>query len=293
MDGLKPALRKLALDYWDDLILLIVLLVVSQGLISLLPPFERYVAERDPAYSYPFYEVETISSTELYVWCGLLSLLLVWITQGVVYRFQPNHELVRDILKPSFVLIETWGFSQLFTNVLKRYVGRPRPNFFAYCDYKGYRNALATGNFTSYDSVTVFGRLVPTSVCGDLLDPRFSFPSGHSSFSMASFLSLALFWYGIAELHQHHKLWKMFICSIPVLGAIVVAGSRTRDYYHGYDDVLCGSVIGAASALMCFTFNFNSRSRLGEKPSGQIAATHTPSSSSAAKAEMTASTAEA
>ena len=71
---------------------------------------------------------------------------------------------------PHLALIEGLGFSNFITQVIKvilimlisflnskTFCGRKRPNFFALCNYKGYKTALATGNFTYYNSVTVAG----------------------------------------------------------------------------------------------------------------------------------------
>jgi len=264
--------------YWADSILLIMLFVIAEILLDYVPTFDRFVLEKDPALSFPFTAAETVPQTELLVYTGLFAILALWLTQFVAWRVWPDFELLKDPIRPSFAMLDAWAFALFLTNMIKRYVGRPRPNYFAYCDYKGYREALTTGNFTSYDSSTLFGRPMLASAC-DLLDARHSFPSGHSAFSMASLLSLSLFWYGIAELQQDHKLFKMFVCAIPPLLAIVVAGSRTRDYYHNFEDILAGSLIGATSAIMCFIFNYNSQSRRGSGRRAsvvQVAVSQTP-----------------
>ena len=88
------------------------------------------------------------------------------------------------------------------TVVVKVYVGRPRPNFFALCDYMGYR-AIAEGNndtaLQEFISATIPLRKADTSTyCRadkDEWDPKAwtSFPSGHSSISAAGLGFLACY----------------------------------------------------------------------------------------------------
>lgn len=55
--------------------------------------------------------------------------------------------------------------------------------------------------------------------------------------------------------------------------AVVVAGTRPRDYWHNYEDVLAGSIIGFASAVFAFLLNFSKSSR---KSNNEILAELTP-----------------
>jgi len=261
-DGLGT-LRNVIVQYGFDVVLLVILFLVAQIFVAYLPTFDRFVVEKDPALSFPYVDPETVNDTQLFGYCGILPLVLVWITQGIVTKWWPNHQLIQDPVRPTIAMLQTWGFELLIVNWMKRFTGRPRPNFFAYCDYKGYREALTSGNFSQYDAATLMGRPILASACiSSDNDPRHSFPSGHASFSMCSLLFLALFWGGIAELQQDHRMWKMFVCVVPILMAWVVAGTRTRDYYHNFEDILAGVVIGSLSAIACFVVNFNVRSRL-------------------------------
>jgi hypothetical protein len=51
-------------------------------------------------------------------------------------------------------LIEALVLTTVITEAIKLYVGWPRPVFFAKCDYKGYRTAVLTGNYSEYFQLT-------------------------------------------------------------------------------------------------------------------------------------------
>jgi len=54
---------------------------------------------------------------------------------------------------------------------------------------------------------------------------------------------------------------KGFVAFLVLFVAVVVAGTRPRDYWHNYEDVLAGSAIGFACAFFAFIINFRSRSK--------------------------------
>jgi hypothetical protein len=51
-------------------------------------------------------------------------------------------------------------------------------------------------------------------------------------------------------------LWKLVIVLAPYLLAFWVAGSRTRDYRHNFDDVSVGAAIGIVAAVLSYHINF-------------------------------------
>jgi hypothetical protein len=68
------------------------------------------------------------------------------------------------------------------TNVIKVVAGRFRPNALAYCDYLGYRTAIATGDLTDYLNKTQDLQLGNISNCqassGDIIDAQVRATSG-------------------------------------------------------------------------------------------------------------------
>jgi diacylglycerol diphosphate phosphatase/phosphatidate phosphatase len=54
------------------------------------------------------------------------------------------------------------------------------------------------------------------------------------------------------------KTLKLFFCFAPTLLATWVALTRSIDNWHHYSDILAGSIIGAVSACIAYSFNYGS-----------------------------------
>ncbi|KAG8951624.1 hypothetical protein FRC04_005912 [Tulasnella sp. 424] len=135
-------------------------------------------------------------------------------------------------------LILSLGLTGTITNIVKITAGRPRPDLIARC-----QPAFNSAN------APLFG-LTSASICTQtdikiMRDGFRSFFSGHSSLSFAGLGFL--FWYLAGKMHlfdQRGHAGKAWIAVVPLMGATLVAISRTMDYRHHPTDVLVGSVVG-------------------------------------------------
>lgn len=130
----------------------------------------------------------------------------------------------------------------LFICIVKVQVGRLRPDFIARCVPD-----KVTGLCTGDPAVVMEGRK--------------SFPSGHSTlvFSGLGFASLAL-GAALADLDTPRlgQLWKGPVALTPWMVALAVALSRLSDYWHHWQDVLVGSLIGHLAAYFAYRLRFPS-----------------------------------
>lgn len=136
--------------------------------------------------------------------------------------------------------------SQVFTNVLKITIGRPRPDLLARC----------TPSADAMDVVPF--ELSTSSICTqtdlDLLNDGFrSFPSGHSSmaFSGLAYLTLFLAW-RMSLFNRSGETWKWTIVMLPLLVASLIAITRIMDNRHHPFDVLFGSALGVVTSFVGF-----------------------------------------
>ena len=85
---------------------------------------------------------------------------------------------------------------------------------------------------------------------------------------MAALLPVSMFLYaapGSSRMFRVLPGLRVFLSSLPAIGALYVAGSRTRDYWHNFADVLAGSVLGAVVAVAVYRARFVERgARLGK-----------------------------
>jgi len=243
---------------------LIVILFVVADLIQKLPLPDRFFLERDPDLSNP-YKTDTFPSWALAFTGGIGPIIIIIFAQIMAIKYPRNNSFpnrVKDIHLVTLVLGETLGVALLVTNIIKSWIGRLRPDFFAWCNYKGYSAAINSGNFTDYLLDTVPGQLGDYQYCEyDIPDSRYSFPSGHSSVSFCGLAFLSLFLLHIISgvKFRHHNMEKairFLIIFIPLFSAALVAASRVVDYKHHVDDTIWGALIGGTAAYLAFASSY-------------------------------------
>lgn len=140
-------------------------------------------------------------------------------------------------------------FAMLVVNSVKVYAGRLRPDFLSRLRREGF-----TESSTEVDW------------CAAGKGGRVSFPSGHSAISFAAFVPFSF--YVLHTLHAFSRggvsLWRIVVGLFPLILPITVAVSRTRDYRHDFDDVVAGSLIGIASALIAVGANLMVNGKTGQ-----------------------------
>jgi membrane-associated phospholipid phosphatase len=226
-----------------------------------------FFLERDPTLSFP-YKTEQVSVAMLYGISIGVPATVIFICTLFLFKYKPCIRQWLCIGSSQFpffsvtfflliTLLQCLLFTDGVTNTIKILVLRPRPNFFAYCNYKGYNDAMISNNFTSYDAQTLTNQQGSTSSClsDNTMDPVLSFPSGHSAFSWAgmTFISL-LVKYTIGlftkfELVSYHGI--LVVAPLYLSGWIAI--TRIQDFYHHTDDCMMGAFIGASVSYFIFT----------------------------------------
>lgn len=144
-------------------------------------------------------------------------------------------------------LVLSHALTATATTLIKVTVGRPRPDLLDRCQpLAGASDPSPWGLVT--DAVCT------NAVEGHLVTEGFrSFPSGHSSTSFAglAFLSLylagKLYRYG-AQAHAAVQ----WIVYVPIIGATLIAASRTADNRHHATDVVAGGILGSVVAISTY-----------------------------------------
>jgi membrane-associated phospholipid phosphatase len=159
------------------------------------------------------------------------------------------------LLSLFFVLLafaQCIAINSAFTNTIKNYVGRHRPNFFALCDYAGF-----VSNRTEYEATTVAGAYGDIRKCkgtpSDIEEGQLSFPSGHASYSFAGLFLATLYLRALFRIPSRVVFSLPSVLSFaPTVLAGYIALTRIRDRYHNPDDVAVGSLIGIVSAWLAW-----------------------------------------
>ncbi|KAG9145935.1 hypothetical protein Leryth_025768 [Lithospermum erythrorhizon] len=214
--------------------LILMLLVVIEVILNVIHPFYRFVGkDMMTDLKYPL-KNNTVPLWTVPVYALLLPMiifLLIYIRRRCVYDL---HHAVLGIL-----------FSVLITGVItdsiKDAVGRPRPDFFWRCFPDGKDVYDKWGNVVCHGDVNV------------IKEGHKSFPSGHTSWSFAGLGFLSLYLSGkIKVFDQSGHVAKVCLTLAPLLVASLVGVSRVDDYWHHWQDVFAGGLIGLVVSVFCY-----------------------------------------
>ncbi|ODV59836.1 bifunctional diacylglycerol diphosphate phosphatase/phosphatidate phosphatase [Ascoidea rubescens DSM 1968] len=213
--------------------LFIILIMLLYGLFYNLPPFERQFFINDLTISHPFKEHEIVPNKELFFYAAFTPFFLLIISSLII---TPKHRFYVTYLT-LLGFVSSILFTSFLTDILKNWIGRPRPDFISRCDVTS--TALENVLYTA-------SQVCQTEDLEKLKDGFRSCPSGHSSISWAGLGYLSLWLLGqTCSAHHGTGLWRTLISIIPTIIATLIALSRTQDYRHRFSDVTIGSLVGA------------------------------------------------
>ncbi|XWS35001.1 hypothetical protein CRYUN_Cryun21dG0087100 [Craigia yunnanensis] len=225
---------KVARTHMHDWLILL-LLVVIEVILNVIEPFHRFVGEDMMTdLKYP------LKDNTVPFWAVPIVAIILPVFVILVYYFirKDVYDLHHAILGLLFSVLITG----VITDAIKDAVGRPRPDFFWRCfpDGKGV-----------FDPVTK--DVMCTGLKSVIKEGHKSFPSGHSSWSFAGLGFLALYLSGkIRVFDRKGHVAKLCIVFLPLLIAALVAISRVDDYWHHWQDVFAGGLLGITVSSFCY-----------------------------------------
>ncbi|KAI5964580.1 uncharacterized protein KGF55_001649 [Candida pseudojiufengensis] len=258
-------------SYIPDWILLLISLILFFKYFEILKPFNRQFYINDPKLLHPFATIERVTDNQLYIYSTIIPIIIIIIvsiylrTQRKFKSFENiNFEFLHFLQVSILGLLLSVTLVSIITDILKVWIGNPRPDFIARCGPKS-----GTPINTLVDVLDVC-----TAPIGEiyLLDGMKSTPSGHSSMSFAGlgFLSLWLLDVfnnlnfinnrDIVDFNNNNpnsnkkssnfQLIFKIICILPLIFASYIALSRTQDYRHHFFDIIFGGLLGL---ILCYT----------------------------------------
>lgn len=147
--------------------------------------------------------------------------------------------------------------ASLFQVILKQLVGGFRPYFLDVCmpDISRAPSHNASGlNGVGFQQVMYTIEVCTQPDASRLQNAITSFPSGHSTAAFAGFGFLFLWLNAKLKVWADHKpaFWKLLLTFVPVLAAVLIAGSLTIDAAHNWYDIIGGSLIGIIMAYASY-----------------------------------------
>ncbi|MBA0548220.1 hypothetical protein Golob_019330 [Gossypium lobatum] len=214
--------------------LILVLLVVIWVVILIIHPFYRFVGkDMMDDLRYP------LQSNTVPVWAvPMYAVLLPMLIFIFVYiRRRDVYDLHHAVLGLLFSVLVT----AVITDSIKNAVGRPRPDFFWRCFPDGKDVYDKWGNVICHGDKSV------------IREGHKSFPSGHTAWSFAGLGFLSLYLSGkIKAFDRRGHVAKLCIVFLPLLVASLVGISRVDDYWHHWQDVFAGGLLGLVVATFCY-----------------------------------------
>ncbi|XP_015942141.1 lipid phosphate phosphatase 2 [Arachis duranensis] len=214
--------------------LILLLLIVIEVILFVIHPFYRFVG-RDMLedLKYPMKE-NTVP-----VWA--VPLYAVLLPMAVFLLFYMRRRDVYDLHHSVLGLLFAVLITAVLTDAIKDAVGRPRPDFYWRCFPDGVE---------VYDK---WGGVVCHGKESDIKEGHKSFPSGHTSWSFAGLGFLSLYLSGkIKAFDRQGHVAKLCIVFLPILAACLVGISRVDDYWHHWQDVFAGGLLGLVVATFCY-----------------------------------------
>lgn len=201
-------------------------------------PHRMDILPNDPRIAYPLLS-NTISVAVLLV----LAIVIPFVAIGLLGLYKSRRMLPtkRDASHALLALVFSAAANDSLTEILKKLVGRPRPNFVQLAGYQ------PDGTFAA--------------TAANVREAFQSFPSGHTSMAFAGLLFFSLFiWREIQQLEfyrfkVHHQSWgslKIVLSAGPTVLAAYIGATRITDYWHNFDDVVAGAFLGSVIACVAF-----------------------------------------
>ncbi|KAL9427682.1 hypothetical protein AB3S75_029796 [Citrus x aurantiifolia] len=214
--------------------LIFLFLVVMDIILNAINPFYRFVGkDMMTDLKYPF-KNNTVPVWAVPLYAVLVPVIIFLI---VYYHRRDVYDLHHAILGLFYSVLVTG----VITDAIKIAVGRPRPNFFWRC---------------FPDGIAVYDQFNNVICHGDkhvVNEGHKSFPSGHTSWSFAGLGFLSLYISGkIKAFDRRGHVAKLCLVFLPLLFASLVGISRVDDYWHHWQDVFAGGLLGLVVATFCY-----------------------------------------
>lgn len=222
---------KVARSHMHDWFIFLLLIAIDIGL-NAIEPFHRFVGDLTDL-SYP------LKGNTVPFWAVPLVAVVLPIVIFVVIYFKRKdvYDLHHGILGIFYSVLIT----AVITDAIKDAVGRPRPDFKWRC---------FTDGKPIFDKI---GNVVCNGTKSVIKEGHKSFPSGHSSWSFAGLGFVSWYLAGkIRAFDRRGHVAKLCIVFAPLLLASLVAISRVDDYWHHWQDVFAGGLLGLTVASFCY-----------------------------------------
>lgn len=236
------------------LILLFIDLEVREPFTRVIQPEEVWLYRNPMSNSF-------VPGTWLWLMVGTVPTIVILTTYSITRD-------LTDLGAATMVITLATPLNGVITDLIKLWVGRPRPDFI----YRCWPDGVVPANELPGDELHC------TGISEDVTEGRKSFPSGHSSFSFVTWGFVFLYLSGKVGTFRGSSpgpSCNLLLLLGTLLVPLGIAISRTADYHHHWQDVVVGSIIGFAVALVVYRQYYPAiSSPESHKPLASLSSTH-------------------
>jgi len=241
----KPFTKKMWAIWILDWILAIGLIIASI-VISILPhPTKRNVIWNNPSIAF--------TETALHITTNMNYGIGIGVNLVAVLFFSLLHKSLYELSVGIITFCEGYGMAHVISNSWKMLVGELRPDFISRCNPMPDVGTLIQEQLTNPLSGQNFQCAFPE----DEFQGRESFPSGHAVTAAVCGFFLTYYLAGKLRLYDGTaQFWKLFMCYIPALWALCIAGLRVGENGHHGWDAVAGLAVGFSAMTIAYSFNY-------------------------------------
>lgn len=246
-------------QYYFDCIISLLIMLIAIICVQSISHIKRQFFEKDINLSYYNTEKDEVTVIMLYLISFVISYVICGILSFINYidwkKSKYSHiTKIQLMFIQLFALTYAIASSALATEIIKKVVSNPRPEFYYLCNYNGYADAVNSGNYTLYNSISEQYKIGDYENCynkNGLSDAISSFPSGHTSTAFSSLLFTVFVIQNMLELKNIFTIGGMFSYG-PLIISTWIAISRVKDTKHHEYDIIGGAIIGSVCAILAY-----------------------------------------
>lgn len=210
----------------------------------------------DERIKYPYKE-SSISQAILII-IGIIIPSVIFIFGEMILLFKKNNfhckNLMLSFIKIFFIYLEFLFYVMIITDFIKISVGNLRPHFYEKCNpvIQINNNTFVCDDFNK-TNIYITNYICTNKDYNDQI--RLSFPSKHSSFISFTMIFMILYWNkmkkeGIKIFSYSYIITFKFLIFV----IIYVGVSRVVEFWHRWEDVICGYILGFIGNILPYIY---------------------------------------
>ncbi len=243
--------------------ILIILSIYTQWLNPKYYTKNLIIIEQDPRISYPGNDYNMTAEYTLTAF-GSVAIIIIAILHYSYYDSEYNNNLQRNkylifVISGLLIIMIASVCIAFFVNILHT---SPVPSFFDQCNYQGYGDAIKSGNYTEYFSLTKFGRFGDIKYCRNAQNITYmlgDIPQNMFVFSTSTYANMILCMFRNKSIIIYCECILLSVASFGV--SLYLVSVRINNHMVSTNDAILGSILGCVIGYLMYCVSRDSLER--------------------------------